>query len=486
MSGTLTVIGGTKSDGSLSGIVSLPAAYPAGGGLIASLQSALDGLSGAVTTGGATLINSSVGGAFSTSGPGLVVLSNVDSLGNTVSGAPASYSATLGGDITGLVVEEPSAVTVSGPGTSGFLGVFSSNSSVNFTDGGAGTIAASGNDVLNLSGASWSVFGGSIGNNSINVDSASANITLSGAGLATGNNTTPSNAIGSYSGLLNVVSEGTRDFILTDTQGETTATDSVTVTGSANIIDSGAADTITADGSGSVSAHFGAQGGSIYFVNNTSVASQIVSSIDTVQGTAAYGLITTPGSVTAFGGAGGGIYDGGTNGDNSLVGGAGAVTLFAAGLDNTLVATGGSNILNTASGSNDTLYAGGLTQNNTFFLGNGTESVKSAGHGKQVYFAGLQGSETIVGSTNKAASNEYIFDQSSAQGGGTYTLVNFKPGSGFINLTDSVGGVKITGFESLSGASSGTQIDLSNGSTIKLVGVSASSFSSTIIGGKDF
>jgi hypothetical protein len=485
MSGTLTVIGGTKSDGSLSGLVTLPAAQPAL--TLQSLQTALTALSGAVTAGGATLINSSVGGAFSTSGPGVLLLSNVDSTGATVGGAPASFTATLGGDINDLIVEEPSDVTVTGNNTTNFLAVFSSNSSVTFTDGGAGTIAASGNDVLNLSGVSWSVFGGSLGNNNINTNTTDASITLTGAGLATGMNTTPSNQVGSYSPNLSVLSEGTRDFILTAAPAQVGADDAVTVTGSANILDSGATDTITASGSGSVSAHFGGQGGSILFINNSSVASQIIASIDTVAGSPSFGLITTPGSVTAFGGAGGGVYDGGTNGDNSLVGGAGAVTLFAAGLNNILSANGGTNnILNTASGSNDTLYAGGNTQDNQFFIGNGTETVKSAGHGKQVFFAGIQGSETIVGSTNKAASNEFIFNQSSAQGGGTYTLVNFKPGSGFINLTSGIGGVSIKSFESLSGAASGTEIDLSNGSTIKLIGVSASSFNTSIVGGKDF
>jgi hypothetical protein len=255
---------------------------------------------------------------------------------------------------------------------------------------------------------------------------------------------------------------------------------------SANI-DSSAADTIIASGSDSVSAYLANLGGSIFFINNSNVASQIIASINTIKGSFDYGLITTPGSVTAFGGAGGGTYDGGTNGQNDLIGGTGAVTLFAAGMDNMLSANGGdNNILNTASGGNDTLYAGGYTKNNLFFLGDDTESVKSAGSGAQVYFTGIDGSETIVGSTSKTASNTYIFNQSSAQGGGTYTIVNFKPGSGFINLTDSIGGVTIKSFESLSGVNSGTQIDLSNGSTVKLIGFAASSFKTTLIGGKDF
>jgi hypothetical protein len=476
MSGTLTVIGGQTS---LAGLVTLPAAQnPL---TLTALQTALTSLSDMVTAQSATYDNTSVGGGSSNAT--LLVLSNVDSTGATIASAPASYSESFGSSVKGLVVEQPGSETVTGGSSSGLLAVFSSNSSVTFTDGGTGTVAASGNDILNLSGSAWSVFGGNLGNVAINTDSAAANITLTGAGLATGNNTTPSNAVGSYSPVLNVVSEGTRDFILTAAPGDAVATDAVTVTGSANIIDSGADDTITATGSASVSAHFSGQGGGILFINNSDAASQIIAGINTTTG-----LINTPGSVSVYAGAGGGIYDGGTNGSNYLIGGTGAVTLFAAGASNYLYAQSsvGTNILNTASGSNDTLVATGQTKNNTFFAGSGTESIKSAGTGKQVYFAGTLGSETIIGSTAKTATNEYIFDQSSAQGGGTYTIVNFKPGTGFINLTGADKGVSIKSFEALAGANSGTQIDLTDGSTIKLVGVSTSSFSSTIIGGKDF
>jgi folate-binding Fe-S cluster repair protein YgfZ len=62
------------------------------------------------------------------------------------------------------------------------------------------------------------------------------------------------------------------------------------------------------------------------------------------------------------------------------------------------------------------------------------------------------------------------------------------PGSdyGVINNNDSITGVTISDITSLSGADTGTQIDLSNGTTIKIIGVDSTSFSQSLVGGTHF
>jgi hypothetical protein len=244
---------------------------------------------------------------------------------------------------------------------------------------------------------------------------------------------------------------------------------------------------VVATGSGAFIGYFvGSAGGNMDFVNSSSKASSIIAGLNPVTG-----AISSQGSVTVSAGAGGGVYDGGISGNNSLVGGSGAVTLFSAGVNNYLFTNGaptGSayNLLNAFSGGNDTLIAGSGSTNNVFFGGVGTESILSSGSGVQDYFVGTLGSETISGSTVSGATNTFIFNQSSAQGGGTDVLLNFKPGEGFINPSNGVTGVSIVSFESLNGIHSGTEIDLSNGTTLKLFGISASSFSASIIGGTKF
>jgi hypothetical protein len=417
-----------------------------------------------------TLNNSSVPGPSVTAG--LWEISGTATVDSTV---PAGYNA--------LVVEAPGADTISGDGAANFLAVFGNNSSVNFnTDGGSGTVYASGNDTLGVSGSAWSIVGGTVGGVAINVDSASTFVTLQGSSTAAGGF---SNVVGSYSQNLNVLAAGSNDFIITGTQ-PTVSTDTVSVTGFTTILNEGANDTVYASGSGSFVGAFGSSGGKFFFINDSSAASSIIGGVDPTTG-----LISSPGSVTVEGGTGGGVFDGGTNGSNSLVGGSGMVTLFAAGTNNYLFANGsgsGYNLLNAASGSGDTLVGGSSSSNNVFFAGTGTESIVSFGTGAQTYFVGTLGSETIQASTVTGASNSFIFDQAASQGGGTDVIKDFVPGvsQGVINLNDGISGVTINDIVSLSGAASGTQIGLSDGTTIKLLGVNVSDFSQSLVGGTKF
>ncbi|MDR3521041.1 MAG: hypothetical protein P4L54_05425 [Acidocella sp.] len=495
---SITVIGGTSS-GNLTGLVTVPLDNASPSGFVNSLQALLGsngstGYSDSVNAGALYLNNLNVAGingavafgANNTTVPGILELTNTDSTGSVHSGS-ANISGAVPSNYSTLIVQAPGGETISGNGSNNFLAVFGGNSSVNFNaPGGSGTVVASGNDNLALGGGVWSVVGGDLGNNVLITNASSVSATLNGAGNSSAG--APSNQIGSYSQNLSVLSNGTNDFIIT-AAGQNT----VTVTGFANVSDYGAADTVYATGSGSVNMSFGSQGGTLDFINQSTSASKVNAQVDP-----ATGLITSPGSVTVFGGAGGGVYNGGHDGNNSLVGGSGVVTLYGAGMTNYLYADGAAaggqqNYLNAVSGTNDTLIAGSGTTNNTFAMGTGTDIVSTNGSGLQVFAVGTSGSETLTGSTVAGANNVFLFDQTTAQGGGTDIITNFASASGaeaYINFFgQSTPSVTIAGFGSIVGgygAFAGTEIALSNGTTIKLLGVSASSFNSSIVGGTTF
>jgi len=475
----LTVIGGHSSTQGLSGLVTISSGFT--GTVLSSLQSLLTAASGAVSTNAANFENLDVAGLSGTQTatvgsatlPGVLDITNYNSLGATVAGA-ANIALTVPSGYNTLLVQAPGSETLQGNGGN-FLAVFGSQSSVNFNAaGGSGTVYGSGGDSVQLSGASGFFIGGSGANNTVNASGAAAAITLTGASnrvLTTAQNAT-------------IQAGGSSDVLITQGSGNNA---DIVITGNATVQNVGASDTVAAAGSGSFIGYFiGTAGGQMEFVNASSAASSIIASLN--QST---GAISSQGSVTVSAGAGGGVYDGGISGNNSLVGGSGVGTLFSAGVDNYLYTNGaptGSayNLLNAFSGGNDTLIAGSGSTNNVFYGGTGTESILSGGSGSQYYFVGTFGSETISGSTVSGASNVFIFNQTSLQGGGTDVLENFKAGNGFINPNDSVTGVSILSFESLSGAHAGTEIDLSNGTTIKLFGLSASSFNASIIGGTRF
>jgi hypothetical protein len=457
LSGSLTVIGGHSSTQGLSGLVTIPSGFT--GTVLSSLQTLLTAASGAVSTNAANFENLDVAGlsgaqaasVASATLPGVLDITNYNSLNATVAGA-ANIGLTVPGGYNTLVVQAPGSETLQGNGGN-FLAVFGSQSSVNFNAaGGSGTIYASGSDTAALSGPASTFIGGSGGANSVNASGAAAAVTLAGAGntlLTTAQNAT-------------IISGGSSDVIATS---GTNANARITVTGNATIQNTGSSDTIAASGSGAFFGSFaGSAGGQIDFVNSGTGSSSVIA---------------------------GRVYDGGISVNNSLIGGSGVVTLFSAGISNTIYANGAAtgsayNLLNAFSGGNDTLIAGSGTTNNTFFAGIGTESILSSGSGTQNFFVGTEGSETISGSTVAGAVNNFIFQQSTAQGGGTDVLINFKPGNGYINLGSGSTSVNILSFESLSGAHAGTEIDLSNGTTVKIFGVAASNFNASIIGGVHF
>jgi hypothetical protein len=479
VSGSLTVIGGHSSTQGLTGLVTVASGFT--GAVVTSLQSLLTAGSGAVSTNAANFENLNVAGAsgaqnatVGTFATGILDVTNYNSVNATVAGS-ANISLTVPSGYNTLVMQAPGTETITGNGAAGFLGVFDSNSTVNFNfAGGSGSVYAPGHDSAALSGPADYFIGGAAGSNTVNATGTNAAVTLAGAG----------NLLQTSAQSTTIQSGGSSDILITSSSSGNA---NIAVTGNATIENAGSADTVAATGSGAFIGFFqGSAGGRLDFINTGSGASSVIASLNPSSG-----AISSQGSVTISGGAGGGVYDGGISGNNSLVGGSGAVTLFSAGVNNYLFANGAPsganyNLLNAYSGGNDTLIAGSGSTNNVFFGGVGTESILSSGAGAQTYFVGTTGSETLSGSTVTGASNTFIFNQSSLQGGGTDVLQNFKAGEGFINPNNGVSGVSIVSFEGLSGIHSGTQIDLSNGTTVKLFGVATSSFNASIIGGTKF
>jgi hypothetical protein len=349
------------------------------------------------------------------------------------------------------------------------------------TNGGSGTVTAGGqNDFVFLSGGIWCVKGAAVGGDSVNSNAGSVTIGTSGSGTATGSatnrtDTTPSNVVGLAGTSAVVNSSGSNDLI-----ESYSGSDTINVSNSANVLVNGGAVTVHATGSGPVVAFFNSiGGGTLDFINNSTVAATVSGNIPGGGG----------GSATAFGGVGGGVYVGGSAGNNSLVGGSGAVTLIGGGTNNYLEAAGfsssyaGQNVLEAGSGGG-VLVADSTSGYNEFYTGTGTSTVTSFGKGAQTYYVGASGSAQITGSTVAGSTNEYIFDQDST-GSGSDVITNFRLGTDHIdiNLNGNLSGVTIKAIDTLGGGASGSLVSLSDGTTIQLYGVSKSSLSTSIIGG---
>lgn len=493
MSGSLTVVGGVQSN-AITGLVTVPAVLPNIPNILTNLQNFLtQTVSGAVTQGSAVANfenlmaaggsgNKSVSVANGSVTQGLLDITNTDSLGNTVTGT-ANISVNIPVGYNFLVVQAPGTETVTGNGSNNFLGVFGSAAGVTFNSGGgSGTVAAGGpGDFVNVSGSNWSVVGNAAGGSSVDSSATvGAQIQVYGQGNAvtnaggTGADSTPSNVVG-LAGDASVLSAGTNDLV-----ESFSGNDIVTVDNSANVLANGGNVTVyAASGSTSVNAFFNAHGGTLYFVNQSTIGAYVAGDVPGASG----------GNLTAFGGMGGGTYIGGSGGNNSLVGQAGIVNLVAAGTNNFLSVSGyGStygtqNILQAGAGG-ASLVAASTTGFNEFYGDSGTDSIISFGSGAQTYYVGAIGAETITGSTQSGATNTYYFNQDST-GAGQDVITNFVKGrdSILVNGNGSLTGVSIAGFESLLGAHSGTEIFLSDNTTIQLYGVNPNSLSHSIIGG---
>jgi hypothetical protein len=468
MSGSLTVIGGVNNT-SVTGLVTIPAVLPSGS-VLTNLQNFLSTVAGgAVTAGGGNFqnlnaanmtgsVNSDITVGSGTAG--LLDITNTNSTGGTTAGA-ASVSFSVPGGYNYVVVQAPGHETVTGNGSTNFLATFGSLAGVTFnTGGGSGTVAAGGpSNFTVLEGNSWSYVGSGVGGETVAGVAGNSTIEVFGTGPGAGN---PSNVVALDASSVTAVAGGSNDLIESfDGTGG-----SISVTGGANVLVNGGSVSVYATaGMTSVNAFFEQGGGQLYFVNNSTVAATVSGSVnDSVSG----------GRVTAFGGAGGGVYVGGLGGNNSLVGGTGLVTLYGAGANSTLTAasSGGDNVLFASEGE---ASSGG----NIFQASTGSTTAVSYGTGTQQFFAGVSGQDVFTGSlstpTVPGQANIYYFNQDST-GSGSDIITNFRVGTDalVINGNSSVGGVSIASIQTNGGSGGGVIVSLSDNTTIKLYGVALS------------
>ncbi|MDD2703860.1 MAG: hypothetical protein PHU07_00780 [Acidocella sp.] len=458
MSGAVLTINGAYNG--QTGILGVPSNFEGEtstqGSLNAALQSYLDGISASITSGQMSFMNYDiVGGSVYSSAatvPGAKTFeefTNVDSAGG-VSTALASGSYTVNPGVTDIVVQAPGSETVAGnreiiDGTGSVTSaLFSALSNVTYsvTNPGAGVIYAAG---------------------------GADSITLYSAGLD--NNETIYSA---GTDTINLVGNGT---------------DYVSIQGSANdVIQIEAANAnVTATGAATVGIHWdnGNAGGTLNFINNSSQAATIYTAVFMNDSS----TTTAVTHVTASGGAGGGFYVGGQGGNNSLVGGTGVVTLVGGGEGDYLSASsGGMNELFAGSGT-ETMVASSTTGSNLFQVGlnypglgqpAGNGVISTEGSGVQSYFLGNSNGETIYGSQN-ASFNLFNIVSNETAGGGIYNIYNFN-NHGFIKLIDAAdtgaGSASVAAIQADPVSSGTTDIYLSDGTTIKLHGVSANSLTS--------
>ncbi|MDR3505353.1 MAG: hypothetical protein P4L52_03820 [Acidocella sp.] len=458
MATSLTIGGAFNSQ---AGIVSVPSGFSGdtstSGSLNQLLQNYLVSLTTSIQGGTYGFENNDIaGGTNFSSVPSSVSgsfeeFTNTDSVGG-VTGTSVNGAYTVSTGVTDVLVQAPGDVTLTGNGTTKFA-LFGANSNVTYsqTTGGSASIVAAG------------------GNNSIYVSAANANDTVYSAG----NDTVTFNGVGGNE--------------VVNAAGNATTTIFV---GGSDVA------TVTASDSAQGSVVFLQNaGGSLAFINNSTQAQTVYSGSYTTSGG---GSIFAPNSVTVNAGAGGGFYVGGRAGNNSLIGGSGAVTLQGGGSGDTLVGSGASNDLFGGTGL-ETLIGSSTSGANIFQIGlnyvgigqvTASGVVSTSGSGLQSFIIGNTNGETITGSTATNSFNLYDVVGSNSggltTGGSSLTITNFGANS-VIFLTDaSLGNTSDTSIYTIAGAigpSGGTDIVLNDGTTILLKGVSASHISSSTLQG---
>ncbi|MBB5373893.1 beta strand repeat-containing protein [Acidocella aromatica] len=458
MAASLTIGGAFNSQ---AGIVSVPSSFlgttSTSGSLNELLQNYLVSLTTSIQGGAYGFENNDIaGGSDFSSVPSSVAgsfeeFTNTDSTGS-VTGGTVSGAYTVGSGITDVMVQAPGNVTLTGNGTTKFA-LFGADSNVTYNQstGGSASIVAAG------------------GNNSIYVSAANASDTVYSAG----NDTVTFNGIGGNE-VVNAAGNATTTIFV---GGSDVA--SVTASESAQ---------------GSV-VFLQNAGGNLLFINSSTQAQTVYSGSYTTSGG---GSIFAPNSVTVNAGAGGGFYVGGRAGNNSLIGGSGAVTLQGGGTGDTLVGNGASNDLYGGTGL-ETLIGSSTSGANIFQIGlnyvgigqvTASGVVSTSGSGVQSFIIGNTNGETITGSTATGSYNLYDVVGSNSgsltTGGSSLTITNFGANS-TIFLTDATLGntsdTSIYTIASAIGPSGGTDVVLNDGTTILLKGVSASHISSDTMNG---
>lgn len=458
MAASLTIGGAFNSQ---AGIVSVPSSFlgtaSTSGSLNQLLQNYLVTLTSSIQGGTYAFENNDIagGGDFSTV-PSSVSgsfeeFSNTDTVG-AVTGGTVSGAYTVSTGVTDVMVQAPGDVTLAGNGTTNFA-LFGANSNVTYsqTTGGSASIIAAG------------------GNDSIYVSAANVNDTV----YSSGNDTIAFNGVGGQE-LVNAAGNAT-------TMVFVGGSDVATVTAS--------------DNAQAAVVFLQNAGGNLDFINNSTQAQTVYSGSYTTSGG---GAIFAPNSVTVNAGAGGGFYVGGRAGNNSLIGGSGAVTLQGGGTGDTLVGNGASNDLFGGTGL-ETLIGSSTSTNNAFQIGlnyvgigqvTASGVVSTSGSGLQSFLIGNTNGETLTGSTVSGSYNLYDVVGSSSggltTGGSTLTITNFGANSA-IYLTDAslnnTSDTSIYSIQAAGGVGGGTDIYLNDGTTILLKGVNVSDIYATTLPG---
>ena len=170
------------------------------------------------------------------------------------------------------------------------------------------------------------------------------------------------------------------------------------------------------------------------------------------------------GSATVFGGAGGGLLAGGTAGNNVLLGGQGATTLFGGGSGDALFALGSAGTMVVAGAGNETLQGAFSSGNDTFFAGAGSTLI-GLGCGQNTVVAGAGRSTVLAG----AGADTFLV--ASGQAGGTLTVYGFKADTDHVALAGFGAGEPVRALATSVTDPSGTAITLFDQTRIELVGV---------------
>ena len=438
MSGSFVTIGGGFNGH--NSVLSVPSSFPSA--VNTMLQEYLNSVSSSVIGGTAGFENNDVATGADLVTPGaaaLEVISNMDTGGSTAAGSP--YNVTVSAGVATLVVEAPGNGTITGS---------SSTTSVTFG-------ADSNVDYSVQNGAPSSIFAAG-GSNNITLLPGIGN--LNDTVYSSGNDSL--NFLGQGSVQASIIGSANDRVVIEDTQA-----------------------TVTATGNATVGLFWASptSGGRLDFINNSTAAATIFSSVfNQPDGSA----LTAPNSITVDGGQGGGYYNGGQAGNNSLIGGTGVVTLVGAGEGDFLQASSslGQNDLFSGAGS-ETLEGTSLSGSNEFVAGLNypglgqpvpNDVISTTGSGQQNFQLG-NGTDTIFGST-VATANVFNIYGDATTGSANFIINNFVNGTIFLNndADNGAGNASITSI--LTDpiiAGNNTLITLSDSTQIHLIGVSASS-----------
>jgi hypothetical protein len=119
--------------------------------------------------------------------------------------------------------------------------------------------------------------------------------------------------------------------------------------------------------------------------------------------------------------------------------------------------------------------------------------VSTQGSGTQVFFVGTAGQDLLYGSTVSGSTNNYFVDQDSTQGSGADYIYNFRVGTDALLINPfaqsspngpfnpAAGGVSISSEQTFGNATvgsttGGVELDLSNGTLIRLYGVTQAQY----------